>query len=108
VCGAHFFVGSSQMPLEQSPPTLQDWVSAHLLGQVPPQSVSVSVPFFTPSLHAGALHFFVFESQTPLWQSPEAAHALPSAHLLGQEPPQSVSVSVPFLIVSLHGGAASG
>jgi hypothetical protein len=27
--------------------------SAHFTGQPPPQSRSVSVPFFTPSLHAG-------------------------------------------------------
>jgi hypothetical protein len=39
--------------LEQSPPTLQEEPVAHF-GQLPPQSVAVSLPFLMPSLHAGA------------------------------------------------------
>jgi hypothetical protein len=66
----------------------------------PPQSVSVSVPFLTPSLQAAAwqtplLHTLLVQSP-PITQArvaPQGAHA---------PPPQSVSVSVPFLIASLH------
>jgi hypothetical protein len=64
----------------------------------PPQSVSVSVPFFWPSLHAGARHTFVV--QTLLVQSVPAEHVLPSAQVGHDAPPQSTSVSVPFLTLS--------
>ena len=43
-----------QVPLEQSVPTAQTLPVAHA-GQVPPpQSTSVSAPFFAPSVHVGA------------------------------------------------------
>jgi hypothetical protein len=38
-------------------------------------------------------------------QSPPARHALPVAHA-GHEPPQSTSVSLPFLTPSVHDGSA--
>jgi hypothetical protein len=41
---------------------------------------------------------------TPLWQSLPAEHVLPAAHLPQEAPPQSMSVSVPFLTVSPHVG----
>src|SRR5437867_4134914 len=39
-------------------------------------------------------------------QSPALAHPFPAAHLLLQGPPQSISVSPPFLIPSLQVGTA--
>jgi hypothetical protein len=42
---------------------------------------------------------------TPLEQSAAMLHVLPVAHLVAQLPPQSTSVSVPFLIPSLHPAA---
>jgi hypothetical protein len=77
----------------------------HFVAHVPPQSTSVSVPFFTVSVHAAALHFFVTLSQTPVAQSAPTAHVLLSAHFVAHVPPQSTSVSVPFLTVSLHAAA---
>ena len=50
--------------LTQSARALQPSVSAHLGARVPPQSTSVSSPFFTPSLGAGGWHAFVVH--TPL------------------------------------------
>jgi hypothetical protein len=71
-------------------------LSAHFLlaaSQVaPPQSVSVSAPFFTPSLHVAGVHVFAVGSQTPLTQSPATRHLSLSAHA-EHEPPQSLSVS---------------
>jgi hypothetical protein len=90
-------------PLWQSAATPQTLPAAHLT-QVPPQSMSVSVPFFTRSLHAGAWHVRGDPLHTPLWQSAATAHVLPAPHL-PQLPPQSMSVSVPFFTLSVHVGA---
>jgi hypothetical protein len=43
-----------QAPLSQSVPTLQNWPGAQA-GQLPPQSISVSVPSATPSVQLGPL-----------------------------------------------------
>jgi hypothetical protein len=43
-----------QTPLTQSDPALQVLASAHFGQPAPPQSMSVSVPFFTLSVHTGA------------------------------------------------------
>jgi hypothetical protein len=40
--------------------------------------------------------------QTPLAQSPVAAHALPAAHAGHAGPPQSTPDSFPFFAPSLH------
>jgi hypothetical protein len=53
---------------------------------VPPQSTSVSPPFFAPSLQAGIAH--VAALQTALRQSPPDVHFLPFPHF-EQLPPQS-------------------
>jgi hypothetical protein len=66
----------------------------------PPQSVSLSVPFFTPSLQVAAWH--TPPVHTPLWQSPPIPHFLFVVHLVAQVPPQSVSDSLPFFTVSLQ------
>ena len=60
----------------------------HVLVHAPPQSTSVSVPFFTASVQSGAEHFFVALLHTPLVQSAAAAQVFVSAHL-GHEPPLS-------------------
>jgi hypothetical protein len=66
--------------------------------------MSGSLPFLTPSVHVGALQVIV-EPQTLLWQSASRLHFLPSAQAAHGEPPQSVSVSVPFLSPSSQAGA---
>jgi hypothetical protein len=70
-------------------------------GHEPPQSTSVSVPFFAPSVHKGDWQVTL---HTPLAQSPPALHASPTAHF-GQVPPQSTSDSDPFFTLSLQKGA---
>ena len=45
-----------QCVLSQSAPIRQALVTAHLVAQSPPQSMSVSLPFFTPSLQVGTAH----------------------------------------------------
>jgi hypothetical protein len=62
---------------------------------VPPQSTSVSLPFFTMSEQVGIWQVGGFPLQTPLWQSPAPAQRLPFRHF-GQSDPQSTSVSVWF------------
>jgi hypothetical protein len=93
-----------QTPLWQSAPTLHTLPAAHAL-QLPPQSTSVSVPFFTVSVHVAAWHLSGEPEHTPLWQSDGTRHVLAFAHLPQLEPPQSMSVSVPFLTLSEHVGA---
>ena len=70
---------------------------AHFVAQLPPQSTSVSLPFFTPSVQlavTGARHVPLV--QMPLAQSAAAEHVPPLAHFVAQLPPQSTSVSLPF------------
>ena len=65
--------------------------TAHLAAQEPPQSVSVSLPFFTVSLQLGAWQVTL---QTLLEQSLGAVQVLPvpqRAHDVA--PPQSMSLS---------------
>ncbi len=94
----HLFILQSSD--EQSP------LAWHILpspqaGQVPPpQSVSVSVPFSTPSLQLGVWQ--VPFLQTPLLQSGPPLHILPSSQAGQVPPPQSVSVSVPSWLPSVH------
>jgi hypothetical protein len=76
--------------------------AAHL-GQLDPQSTSVSVPFLAPSEQVAiwqnpAVH-------TPLAQSLACVHFLPLPHLGQLDPPQSVSVSVALGTKSAHVGA---
>src|SRR3954470_11600026 len=94
----------AQMPLWQSPPTKQFWAVAQSFpGQTAPQSTSLSVPFFTPSVQLGAWH--TLPVHTPLEQSLPMVQARPVAHLVTHEPPQSTSVSVPFFAPSVQVGA---
>jgi hypothetical protein len=49
-------------------PPLQSLLVPHC-EQLPPQSMSLSVPFLTESVQLGAWHFLVLALHTPLWQS---------------------------------------
>jgi hypothetical protein len=97
---------SAQTPLVQSLPVPQPLPLAHGFpgAHVPPQSTSVSVPFFTVSAQVGATQMWSAAGQTPSAQSGATAQALPVAHR-GQVDPQSTSVSVPFLTASVQLGA---
>src|SRR5262245_26593556 len=64
------------------------WQAGHV---VPPQSMSVSNPFFTPSLHEGGLQV-PDGPQILSAQSDPSAHFLPSAQGMQLPPPQSTSV----------------
>jgi hypothetical protein len=92
-----------QAPEAQSPGTLQGCVSPHFFVQLPPQSTSLSLPFFTMSVHEGIAH-------TPCVQTSDAhceaiAQVEPLAHG-AQSPPQSTSPSLPLRMWSLQVGAA--
>jgi hypothetical protein len=65
--------------LLQSPLTAHAFRSAHFVGHDWPQSVSGSLPFFTPSEHVGALHVIDDRLHTALRQSAEIMQSLPSA-----------------------------
>jgi hypothetical protein len=74
---------------------------AHRPQLPPPQSTSVSAPFLIPSLQVGAGAAQKPAVQTALaTQSPAVAQAFPMAHRPQLPPPQSTSVSAPFLIPS--------
>ena len=94
-----------QVALLQSAPTPQVLPLAHLVMHEPPQSTSLSLPFLMPSVQVGSGAAQTPAEQLVLEQSALALQVLPLAHLLAQEPPQSTSVSVPFLTRSLQPGA---
>ena len=70
----------------------------------PPQSISVSVPSFTPLPQVAKRQ--IFPVQIALAQSAGTAQTLPTTQDFGQTPPQSTSVSNPFLKPSPHVGVA--
>jgi hypothetical protein len=80
-------------PLLQSPALPHALVSSHF-GAIPPppQSTSVSVPFFTMSVNVGAAH--VPPLQTFDVQSAPVPQFLPTMHGGASAPPQSTSVSL--------------
>ena len=94
---------SAQTPLVQSLATRQSFPSPQRGQAGPPQSTSVSVPFFAPSLQLGVAHLPAVH--TSLWQSLRTLQFLPSTHLPHAAPPQSTSLSVPFSVVSVQVGA---
>jgi hypothetical protein len=105
-----------QLPVAQSASTSQVLPSAHGGQASPPQSTSVSIPSFTQSAQLGdpgvtGSHVARVAAQrplvhVPLAQSAPSLQALPSAHGGQASPPQSTSVSVPFLTPSAHVGCA--
>jgi hypothetical protein len=88
--------------LVQSVPATQALFGPHGPHE-PPQSVSVSGPFFLPSLHE-ITSLQIPPTQLADKQSPLAAHLPPTLHGSHAAPPQSTSVSVPFFWPSLHLG----
>lgn len=106
-----------QLLVEQSVWTRHSKSIAHGLHVSPPQSTSVSAPFWTLSSQAGPANNEVrsrFGSvllvcllqrefkQYKLVQSSFVLHCLFSAQGSQSVPPQSTSVSKPFLMLSLH------
>jgi hypothetical protein len=100
----------AQLKLPQSLSTLQLAPPAQPWQLLPPQSTSVSSPFFLPSMQKASVGLSVgvcvgaTESHTPsvhpmLAQSSPLAHAPPPAQPW-QLPPQSTSVSSPLMIPS--------
>src|SRR5262245_37988782 len=72
----------------------------HFLQSVPPQSMSDSVPFRTPSVQLAATQ--ALPLQILLTQSFMVTQRFPFAHAVHEVPPQSMSVSVPFILASVH------
>jgi hypothetical protein len=92
---------ATQAAEEQSAGTLQCLPSAHFCVHTPPQSTSVSEPFFLPSLQLGP-------TQTPPEHEPDV-QSVPARQPepIGQRsvqsvPPQSMSVSVPSRLPSVQ------
>jgi hypothetical protein len=85
--------------LEQSEPALHEVPVEHFVGQLPPQSVPVSLPFLMPSVQLAARQIPL--GQLAVVQSAPVAHFSPTGHL-EQLPPQSTSVSLPFFAPSPH------
>jgi hypothetical protein len=98
--GAHAI--AVQTPLAQSVAIAHAFVSEHSGQEPPPQSTSVSAPFFTMSWQLGAWQ--MPPVHTPWLQSVPVAHVLPSGQAWGHPPPQSMPASIPFLAPSLHVG----
>ena len=93
------------MPVVQSPSAAQLNPVAHLAQLVPPQSTSLSSPFFSPSLHLASLQRP--SVQTKLRQSSLKRQLPPDGQRLGVHvSPQSVSDSLPLRTPSSHLGAA--
>jgi hypothetical protein len=80
---------------------LQAFVAAQP-GQIPPQSTSVSVPFFRVSPQLASWHFPL--TQCALAQSPFFLQPLPFGQGPQASPPQSWSVSVPPFSPSVQPG----
>jgi hypothetical protein len=92
-----------QPSLLQSAEALHALPVRHFGAVAPPQSTSVSSPFFLPSVGLGAAHFPVLH--TSLAQSPSILQTFPVSHLGAAAPPQSTSVSSPFFLPSLACGS---
>jgi hypothetical protein len=98
-------ISAWQTVLVQSVPVLHLSLSGHAGHVGPPQSLSVSIPFWMLSVHVGtAAHSPPV--QRPLEQSVLPRHILPLAQRAAQiAPPQSLSVSSSFLMLSVHDAA---
>jgi len=89
----------TQSPLVPHPlPSAQRLAGA----QGPPQSASVSEPFFTASPQVEEAQIEVPAGQTAFTQSVPSLQLLPSSQWGQVAPPQSTAVSVPFLTPSVQ------
>jgi hypothetical protein len=77
-------------------PTEHLWPVAQPLQLLPPQSTSVSPWLTTPSEQLGWAQ--LCWSQIRLWQSADDPQDDPAVHRAQLPPPQSTSVSMPFVI----------
>src|SRR4051794_2504976 len=84
--------------LAQSPLTTQTLPAAQPGHTPPPQSTSVSRPFFVMSVQLGPAQ--TFPTQELLTQSPLTRQARPPLHFGHIPPPQSTAVSMPFFTMS--------
>ena len=96
-----------QTPLLQTP-ELQSPLALHespplQAGQSPPQSTSVSFPFFAASVQVGAAQ--VKSRQTSLSQSLPIRHTCDVVHFGQTLPPQSTSLSSPSLTLFVQDAA---
>ena len=91
---------TEQTKVVQSVEAVQVLPEPHAVHTEPPQSVSVSVPFFTESVQLALWQNP--PEQTPPTQSPLAAQRLPAPHFGHVAPPQSTSVSAPFFTTSVQ------
>jgi hypothetical protein len=91
-----------QTLLAQSVLPLHALFAPHAWQFEPPQSVSVSVPFLTPSVQLEDAHSLVKLSHFPLWQSAFTWQVIAVAQAEHDEPPQSTSVSELFFLPSVH------
>jgi hypothetical protein len=95
-----------QTPLTQSAATRHVLLATHLGHTVPPQSTSVSAPFLCVSAQVAVVQVLVVGEQKLVLQSAATAHPWPDPQFVEHVPPQSRSVSTPFLTPSVHVGAA--
>ena len=128
--GTELLVGASVIPagqaqrlavqtsLLQSLTALHAFPVGHFWQVAPPQSMSVSSWFFTPSVHVGISHTHgstplsgvAVVHVAPLKPTPHSAcvqsvpvwQVLPTAHGGQAPPPQSTPVSCPFFTPSVH------
>src|SRR5438552_857154 len=106
---AQVMVAAVQLELLQSVGTRHIRLGSHpyMGAHEPPQSMSVSLLFFTPSVQLGTAQVLVVVPvHTPLTQSPATAQVFPFAHFEHIGPPQLRSVSMPFLTASSQAGTA--
>ena len=97
-------LSAQSLPVAHIFPSAQAGAWSALPLPLPPQSVSDSVPFFTPSVAVGASHTFFVGSHSSLVQSPLTTQAVPSTHA-AHVPPQSAAVSVPSFVPSAQLGS---
>jgi hypothetical protein len=98
-------VPAEHTPFRQSLAALHFLASVHVPQLPPPQSTSVSVPFSTRSVQVGVAQRLVAGGQTKLVQSAARAQVCPVSQGRQVLPPQSTSVSLPFLATSEHVGS---
>src|SRR5882672_1590795 len=94
------------MDLSQSVDVTHDLPMAHPSHSPPPQSTSVSCASFTESAQLTPMHLLFAHIVYWVQSRSVTAQAFPDVHAGHTPPPQSTSVSEPFLILSVQVGAA--